>query len=332
MRALVFTDIHIKPDNLHHIDLLSMKLRKVIKMYDVNTVIILGDILHSHERLNIQCMNKACELIQNLGSRIEGNVYIVVGNHDMIDSSQFLSEQHWLVPLKGWEGVEICDTVLQIEDGDVVFCPFVERGKFVQALDTFDGWKKAKVVFAHQEVRGCKYNGKISTSNDVWLEEYPQLISGHIHLNQRMKNIYYIGSVQQVSFGEGDRNFVAIVDTDSDLEIQEVELHMPKRITINTDASEVSKLDTKSLNTKLNSVRIVVSGTPDDFKALKKSTNYKNLVKEGVKVVLKQHIESKHIKKVEKVESFIKVLESLIQKENNKFLTELFNAKLKSLV
>lgn len=324
MRALVFTDIHIKPDNIHQVDLLYPKLKKIIRMKSIDNIIILGDILHSHERLNVQCLNRACKLIRDLEILIEGNVYLLVGNHDMIDSSQYLSNQHWMMSLKEWDGVIVCDNVMEIEDGDIVFCPYVQKGRFIEALNTYEKWKDSKVIFAHQEVRGCKYNGKVSTSEDIWLEEYPQLISGHIHLNQRYKNIYFPGSVQQVSYGEGDKNVVVVVDTSQSLEYEEIELTMPKKITFEVNIHEISEMDIEKYKPKVNSIRIILNGNGEDFKAIKKSNKYKELTKEGVKIIFKGNCKQQ-VKKVEKVDKFMDILELLIRKENNKYLTELFN-------
>ncbi len=326
MKALVIGDIHIKSDNLQQVELLLIKLIKIIKNHNIDTIILLGDILHYHERVNIQCMNKACLFIKKLESYIEGNIYIIVGNHDMIDSNQYLSTQHWLVPLKEWNGIEICDNVLSIEDNSIIFCPYVQKGKFIEALNNIPDWKEARIIFAHQEVRGCVYGGKISTSDDVWLENYPQLISGHIHLNQKYKNIYYLGSVQQISHSqdEGEKCAVCIIDTNSDsINIEEIELDMPRKITLNLIPSDLEKFN----HTSDNSVRIIISGSLEECKSIKKSQKYLKLIKQGVKVVFKNDITT--VKQNKKCNKFIDILRNLIVAENNNYLTELFNFSLK---
>ncbi len=324
MKALVFTDIHIKPDNLSQIDTLILKLRKFIYQHNVNTIIILGDILHTHERVHTQCMIKACEMILTLNRSIEGNVYIVVGNHDMIDSMQYLSDNHWMVPLKYWEGVVICDKVIMEED--VVFCPYVSKGRFVEALDTIDGWKDAKIVFAHQEIRGCVYNNKTSTTTDVWLREYPQLISGHIHKHQRYENVYYLGAVQQTEYGEfenDENNYVLVVDTDRpQFTLEKLVIDMPKKATVvvNLNTSDLSQYTSSSV--KSGTKLVVESDSIDLCKGFKKTAKYKELLQKGVNVVFKQKSKAPTQMKTQK---FIEVLSELVANEKNSHLSELFN-------
>jgi DNA repair exonuclease SbcCD nuclease subunit len=328
MRALVFTDVHIKPDNLAQIDLLTLKVRKLIKQHSVDTVIILGDILHTHERVHTQCMLKACEMILILNRSIEGNVYIVVGNHDMIDSMQYLSDHHWMVPLKYWQGVVVCDTV--VSEDDVVFCPYVAKGRFVEALNTSTDWKKAKIIFAHQEIRGCVYNNKTSTSSDVWLEEYPQLISGHIHKHQQFKNILYLGAVQQTQYGEfenGENNYVLVVDTTPETPaIEKIVIDMPKKATVTVNLNDtVNSVDSDAKWT--SGTRLVVEADSiEECKGFKKTTKYKELMQNGVNVVFKQKLKATQQFKTQK---FMEVLAQLVQKENNPHLNELFTEIIK---
>jgi DNA repair exonuclease SbcCD nuclease subunit len=328
MRALVFSDVHIKPDNINHIDLLIGKLKKIIRSKNIDTVIVLGDILHSHERLHIQCMNKACDLILKLCNLIKGNVYLLVGNHDMIDSCQFLSTHHWMNSLKYWEGVEVIDTPTSIEDG-IILCPYVEKGRFTEALDMIQEWKNAKIVFAHQEVRGCSYNGRVSDSSDVWLDAYPMLISGHIHMYQKHNNIYYVGSIHQVNFGDGDRSIALVVDTnDTNCTIyEEIDVILPKKISCVADASSISgisSLDIEKMKPTYNTVRLVINGTPEDVKTIKKGTKYKQLIQSGIKVVFRNSERSQQSSFQKTPDKFMTILEKLIKKESNKYLDEIF--------
>ena len=56
----------------------------------------------------------------------------------MINHDQFLTNNHWMNALKQWENVTIVDKVLHIEvdTKDLLFCPFVAPGRFIEALET----------------------------------------------------------------------------------------------------------------------------------------------------------------------------------------------------
>ena len=36
-------------------------------------------------------------------------LYVLVGNHDYINNSQYLSGNHWMTVFKGWENVKVVD-------------------------------------------------------------------------------------------------------------------------------------------------------------------------------------------------------------------------------
>ena len=82
MKLLCVGDIHIKLDNYHLIDILQKHIIDYIQLYDTKYVILMGDILHYHEKLHTQCLNRACELIENI--RQLCHVICLVGNHDYI--------------------------------------------------------------------------------------------------------------------------------------------------------------------------------------------------------------------------------------------------------
>lgn len=87
--------------------------------------------------------------------------------------------------------------------------------------DTSDGdvgnsresWRSSTLIFAHQEFRGCKLGSIISESGDVWSEEYPVVISGHIHDLQTLPGVVYPGTPIQHSWSDSsDRYVLGITD------------------------------------------------------------------------------------------------------------------------
>ena len=173
-------------------------------------IVVLGDLLHEHERIHTITLNKAYGYIDRL--RMLAKTFILIGNHDMINNQQFLNENHWMNGMKEWENVTIVDKVksYEIKGKIFYFCPYVPPGRFVEALNTSGKeWEKCDGIFAHQEFYGCKMGAIESVEGDKWSLEHPNVISGHIHSNQTIqKNVYYPGAAMQHAFGESHKNVI----------------------------------------------------------------------------------------------------------------------------
>lgn len=473
---LVCGDPHIKTDNIPEVDMFINKLEKLIKDKQPDRIVILGDVLHTHERLHTIPLNKAYELINRV--RQYTKTYVLVGNHDMClgenvlvktyaggcklsqdikvgdrlqgddyyprtvksvcsgedalykikqygdnvqdyvvnknhilvlkkdyktvhisveefldlheteqvkyfgyrhsvyehyshklqypisvqfvgigkyygfevdhnnlfllgdntvthncNNQQYLSENHWMNAMKEWDNVEIVDTVQyeEIEGQMYIFSPYVPNGRFIEALETEDSidWKKANIIFAHQEFKGCKMGAIVSEDGDEWQLEYPNVISGHIHSNQTpQKNVYYPGSAMQHAFGESEKNIIAYVDNIEygDYNLEEIDLKLPRKKIIYTD---VQAIDDVKLPKNEDKVKITVSGVYEEFKALKKTKKYKNLIDQGIKVVFKPkklEVNSEKYSKTEvtQMSDFQEILGNIINTEKNPYLVEAY--------
>ena len=287
VNVLFIGDPHIQIENLPEVDLLIEGLINLATERQPDLICIAGDLLHTHERLHTIALNKACEMVDNM--RLIAPTYVLVGNHDYIQNQQFLTENHWMTGLKEWSNTTIVDCVVAKEiDGELlIFVPYVPPGRFEDALNTYRGdWKKASVIFAHQEFCGCKMGAIISVEGDKWPLDYPCVVSGHIHSRQTpQENVYYSGAAMQHAFGESEKNVIAVLAvSEGSYKLEEVDLGLPRKKIVYMDVDE---LDTYEVPSSSDKVRITVSGDYDQFKAAKKTGVYKKLVGQGVKVVFK---------------------------------------------
>ena len=83
MRITAIGDTHFRVDNINIVEILIQKIVQILSKNPPDLIVLLGDILHDHERLHTIAMNKAYEFITLL--RDISPVYILVGNHDMIN-------------------------------------------------------------------------------------------------------------------------------------------------------------------------------------------------------------------------------------------------------
>jgi DNA repair exonuclease SbcCD nuclease subunit len=290
VKALVLGDPHFKLSNLLEVDRLVEYFCDLIKLHHPTLVIILGDVLHDHEKLHIIPYNRAVKFfrkILDLGTEL----FVLVGNHDMTSQNQFLTENHWMTSLKEWEGLTVVDRPLMVDRGDVklTMCPYVPNGRFIEALDYVSGWKKSSMIFAHQEFMGCQMLNFKSETGDRWSSEYPPLISGHIHSYQWIGNVFYPGSAMQHSFGDTQKRVIPLVTFESGShKIDEIKSIMPVKRTIYKDCKDsfdASKID-------IQNTRIVVRDTRSSITAFKKSQTYRELQSKNVNIQFKESDDS----------------------------------------
>ena len=336
--VLFIGDPHFQVNNIPEVELFMERIINLATEKKPDRIIIAGDILHTHERLHTLALNKAYELVDNM--RLIAKTYVLVGNHDYISQSQFLTNNHWMNGMKEWRNTVIVDSVVsEVIGGEkFVFVPYVPPGRFEEALNTLEGnWRDASCIFAHQEFAGCKMGAIISVEGDKWSVDNPYVVSGHIHSRQiPQKNIYYSGSAMQHAFGESEKNIIAYFTfTESSYECEEIDLKLPRKKIVYLDVEDVDNY--KVPNTE-DSIKVTVSGNYDEFKALKKTKKYKNLLDQGVKVVFKPKKLNKAKKEVNEngdenndvdgVESngtdFKAILSSIVSGEKNAYLLKAY--------
>ena len=282
MKILAIGDLHIQRERLNDADTFLQQLSKFLKSHPVDIIVIMGDTLHNHADVYTPCFNKMLKYIQLCESHAE--TYVLIGNHDWCSNTEFLNDNH---PFLGWKSEHnIIDRVVNFDE--IVLIPYVPDRRMIEALDTSPGWRNAHLIFGHQLLNGVKMGPVITKGVEEWKEEYPMLISGHIHDKQRpQKNLYYTGSAMQVSFGEQIDHTVAIITLDNGkIGIEEIDINPPRKKTIYTDMKSLPDLvieEKENLKIKLS-----ISGDAEEFKTFKKSLRFQELEKKGVKIVFKQ--------------------------------------------
>lgn len=301
MKALVIGDPHFK----HNTDVSESEeyvenILKIASKYSPTFIVLLGDILDTHEIVRVQPHNLAEKFIEGLSDI--AHTYVLIGNHDYINNSQFLTTNHIFGPFKKWSNLTIVDQTIgvHIEERYFVFVPYVPVGRFQEALDTIvkDGetWEFADCIFAHQEFKGCKPRNKDNTFKskvgDVWNEDYPLIISGHIHKAQNVgNNIKYPGNSQQHSYLENANKSVWIVewleDTDDEImtepKITKISTGIKKKKAIDMNASDIKdKLVSDFDEYGSYHLQINLAGTTAEFNNFKSSKLYSSLVSNGV--------------------------------------------------
>ena len=277
-KFLVIGDPHFKVDNAEESDFFCLQVLKFLQSNSVDLIFVLGDILHSHEKIYTFAMNTAVKFIKDCSKFAP--VYCLVGNHDATSNTIYCSSNHWMNVLHDPPRVFVIERPTWCKQfPNVLCCPYVSDGRFQESLNEFaKDWQKADIIFAHQLFDGVKIGGIIADNVESWNPTYPLIISGHIHDRQQPQiNLYYVGSSQQTAFTESGDKSLCLVSYDSGKPVTwtDVNLSLKQRKTLYVNVSEV-----QSLKFVPNvQYRIVIRDEDATIKAFKKTPKFKQLDK-----------------------------------------------------
>jgi DNA repair exonuclease SbcCD nuclease subunit len=286
VKCLVIGDPHFQVNNVEDCEQLIENLIEITKKESPDFIVVLGDLLHTHERIHTIPLKMATKLLRELSNLKK--TFLLIGNHDLISNQEYLSDNHAFNSFKYWgEQLIICDSIKEysIKPFNFVFCPYVPNGRFKEAIGESLINKNPTCIFAHQEFKGCYLNPvAMSENGDQWEATDPFVISGHIHNEQWVnENIWYVGSSMQHAFGESDKKCVGLVKFDvggSKPEIKLIETGLTKKKIVYLDISKAENFRPEE-NTQ---TKIVLKGTAEEFKAFRKSSEYTKLSELGLKI------------------------------------------------
>ncbi len=287
VRAYVIGDPHFKISNVRETDAMVEAIILSVRELRPDIIVVLGDILDRHEVIHVSPLTRAVKFLARLMEIAP--VYILIGNHDLKNNRQFLSDEHPFTALKFWgSNMTVVDTTTKvtIKDQIFVFVPYVPPGRFEEALNYCEGWESASCIFAHQEFRGAKMGAIISTEGDIWPLTHPFVSSGHLHDYQQPQiNVIYTGTPIQHAFGDHHDKTVSYFTfrSSSDRDHERIDLRLPRKFIVRLTCSEVSTYIPQD-NCEL---KIIVRGTLGELKAIKNHINIIQWKKMGYKIVYK---------------------------------------------
>ena len=329
---LFIGDPHFKTDNIIESEKLILEIERYLNSYTIQYVIVLGDILHTHEKLNTFAMNNSMKLFTMLSKRI--TTYVLVGNHDAVNNSIFLTTDHWLNVLKGWYNIIVVDKPIKISLSlnnivkTICICPYVSDGRFVEALNHIDNWTNSNLIIGHQLLDGAKMGPIVASGVEEWKLTYPLLISGHIHDKQRPQpNLFYCGSSLQHAFGESGDKTLYLYNIFSNTG-EELKLNIPYKDILYVDVSNIDSIQEQMKKYKDDnvSVKIVIKGD----ESLCKSSKGLEIISQIQSNSQVKSIVFKPTFKISnefsyKEESFELILKNIVTNKNDPLLDNLLN-------
>jgi DNA repair exonuclease SbcCD nuclease subunit len=330
MNFLVIGDIHFKIDNIPESYEFIKKIQEYIlsNIDSIDYIVILGDVLHTHEKVHTQALNVALDFFTML-CNMNKTVYTLVGNHDMTTNTNFLNNLHWMNCLKEWKNIIVVDKIisLSLNHHTILFSPFVPDGRFIEALNTFPNWQTTDLIFAHQLLNGVQMGAIFVDNIEEWKDDYPMCISGHIHQKQKIKdNLYYTGSCRQISFGELDNKTICMVSlSNKQIDIKEIELELPIKKIIYMNAEEIDKQLSSLFIKKNEKIKVVITGDETFFKEIKKTDKIRKLLlSKGIEKVICKKIKDQVNDQKENKNDFLELLDLMVKEQDDNDLFELY--------
>lgn len=290
MKILCIGDPHFKVSNVKEMDDMCKRIYKYIESESIDLIVVMGDTLDQHEHIHVVPLVQATNFLTKLSTYAK--TYLLIGNHDRPNNSDFLSIYHPFTSLNNNPNLIIVDKVISdvIQNMKFIFVPYVYPGRFKEALSTL--YKDSqnlqlndvKCIFAHQEFYGTKMGAMVSTVGDKWSENDPFVISGHIHDYCRPQdNIIYVGTPLQHAFGDRDDKTISLFEINPEGIPKEkrIDLGMIKRVIHRVKCEDLSKW----IPPENYLIKLIIEGSSSEIKAIMKMDYIKVLMKKRIKIV-----------------------------------------------
>ena len=209
MRLLCSGDWQCRIENLSLCEQTVQHLIELGKKHKVDGYVILGDQKHVLNPVDLRVNNFLVKAVQDL--KYVAAVYVLRGNHDAATTQD---DSPSCLPLMEAAGATVFDQVsasVWRNNLELCFVPFRRDKEGLKKLLN-DIPKRSRsekrILFFHEEIRGCRMNTMIRSSggltlDDLHPERYDVCIGGHIHFQQLVsENVWYAGSPFCHDWGE----------------------------------------------------------------------------------------------------------------------------------
>lgn len=305
MKIFVIGDPHFKSKNALETNEMSNKIYTLAIQEKPDFIVVLGDVLDTHETIHVGPLCRATEFLYRL-SKLSNHLFILIGNHDMKSNADFLTGESAFNACKSWENVTVVDKVKKFyfKEKNFLFTPYVPTGRLSEAFATEniteENINEYDIIFAHQEFKGCNMGAITSNEGDEWNNDWPLCISGHIHDYQELQhNLIYPGSPLQHSYSDSTNKAVMIVENEEELDnshtskswnFRRIKLGLPKKMTVQLTTEELIDY----VIPENSFVKLIVKGESDKVREVLKLDKVKELISnERIKLSIQEYKKKK---------------------------------------
>jgi DNA repair exonuclease SbcCD nuclease subunit len=268
MKIGISGDPHAKLNNIPIFQQYLIKLKELESQCDI--IVILGDLFDTHAIIRSEIMN----IWWDYFNKIKIPYYLLVGNHDKVSP---VSNIHTLTVFKELKNITVIEPDSGIIDHNIAFVSHTSLENFKNIITPFNG--NAKYLFCHQTFNGAQFDNGMYCPDGFPIDIvsiFNLVISGDIHKEQMVGNIWYLGTPYSMSFNDaGENKALWIFDTVS-LAPQKILTNLSKYIV--QSFQEVGGIIEwiKSQDSQ-NKYKIIISDTKEAIQSLQQSNEFRQL-------------------------------------------------------
>ena len=177
---------------------------KIAEDQDVDKIVILGDLHHTHSVVRVEVLNFWLGVF--IGYSLKRDCILLVGNHDVNNHKESEDTRlHSLEPYSILPGVTVVERPTIIEG--VGFMPYIhDPQRFLEAAKAFNT-EGVETIVCHNTFIGALYENNFPAPDGIDIDSVPQkqIISGHIHMQQQVGKVWYPGSPMWMTLGDANQ-------------------------------------------------------------------------------------------------------------------------------
>ena len=325
IKILCIGDPHFKISNIIEMTKLSKDIVEHAKTIKPDFIVCLGDVLDRHSNIHVTPLTLSTKFLKDL--TLISELFIVIGNHDRPNNSNFCTDEHPFTACKYWNNCNVIDSpkIFHRYEHEFLFVPYVPPGRIREAFALLgEDFTISNItcVFAHQEFYGAKMEeGIVSKNGDHWPKTYPLCISGHIHhYDDLQPNLIYVGTPLQHEYSDTTDKSISLFtfDQNKDFIHDRIFLDLLRKYILYIRPQEIISYQPPD-NVSLI---MIITGTQIEIDACKKISRIKEFLKMGIQVKYKTILDSAdnitdiHSNKINPVQTYLSCIYSNIEKEN----------------
>jgi len=134
--VLVIGDCHFMDKNLPDCKNLMDKVYSLVNTNKYDFIVVLGDLIHTHEVFKMFPYNLAITFLKTLSKMLP--TYFITGNHERSANTVYLTDDHPYIALEDYPNLTIIYKAkyIQIKNQSYFCVPYVAPGRFYEALLT----------------------------------------------------------------------------------------------------------------------------------------------------------------------------------------------------
>lgn len=317
VKILCIGDPHFKPGNRLETTQLFSETERICDQEKPEIVVVLGDVLDTFEKADMDCFDQSILFLEMIMKK--SFLILLIGNHDRKNNQVYCTDEHYFTPLKHWPSTKVVwkPEEIEISNLKILALPYIPTGRMEECFKTFNkNPNDYDIIFAHQEFFGAKMGAIVSQHGDVWKEEYPLCISGHIHqYSQLQDNCIYPGTPFQHGFSDSsDKSLLLLEFLNGEIIKKRIALNIWNKVNIS-----LSPTDLLSFTPEQNCVyNINLIGDLKTIKKTLKNEQIEKLIKDNqINIRIKSTFSNDNnpITKSTGIVSFYECLNSLIEVE-----------------